>query len=32
MSGTYTIKIDHDVHVLMPKKNIDNLFIEEKED
>ena len=32
LSGEYTIKIDHDVHVLMPEKNINNLFIEEKED
>ncbi len=29
-SGEYTIKIDHDVHVLMPKKNIKELFIKEK--
>ena len=26
MSGNYDIKIDHDVYVLMPKKNIDSLF------
>ena len=32
LSGEYTIKIDHDVNVLMPEKNINNLFIEEKED
>ncbi|MBQ8193281.1 MAG: YegS/Rv2252/BmrU family lipid kinase [Bacilli bacterium] len=32
LSGEYNIKIDHDVHVLMPEKNINNLFIEEKED
>lgn len=31
LSGTYNIKIDHDVHVLMPSKNIDSLFIEEKD-
>ena len=30
MSGNYEIKIDHDVHVLMPSKNIDKLFIKEK--
>jgi len=30
MSGTYDIKIDHDVYVLMPSKNIDSLFVEEK--
>lgn len=30
MSGEYTIKIDHDVHVLMPSKNINDLFIKEK--
>lgn len=27
MSGVYDIKIDHDVYVLMPSKNIDNLFV-----
>lgn len=32
LSGDYTIKIDRDVHVLMPSKNIDTLFIDEKED
>ena len=32
LSGEYTIKIDHDVHVLMPSKNIKGLFIKEKED
>lgn len=26
MSGNYNIKIDHDVYVLMPSKNINNLF------
>lgn len=30
MSGSYNIKIDHDVYVLMPKKNINNLFVEKK--
>lgn len=30
MSGCYDIKIDHDVHVLMPSKNIDSLFIKNK--
>lgn len=30
MSGNYNIKIDHDVYVLMPKKNINNLFINDK--
>ena len=28
-SGNYDIKIDHDVHVLMPSKNINSLFVEE---
>ena len=28
MSGIYDIKIDHDVYVLMPSKNIDSLFVE----
>ncbi len=32
MSGEYEIKIDHDIHVLMPKKHINELFINEKED
>lgn len=27
MSGVYEIKIDHDVHVLMPSKNVNSLFI-----
>ena len=31
MSGIYNIKIDHDVHVLMPSKNIENLFINEND-
>lgn len=30
MSGSYEIKIDHDVYVLMPSKNIDSLFIKNK--
>lgn len=30
MSGSYNIKIDHDVYVLMPKKNINSLFVEKK--
>lgn len=30
MSGEYEIKIDHDVYVLMPSKNIKNLFIKQK--
>ena len=29
LSGEYNIKIDHDVHVLMPSKNINSLFVEE---
>lgn len=29
VSGNYDIKIDHDVYVMMPSKNIENLFIEE---
>lgn len=28
MSGEYTVGIDKDVYVLMPKKNIDSLFVE----
>lgn len=32
LSGEYEIRIDHDVHVLMPSKNIKELFIKEKED
>lgn len=32
LSGEYDIRIDHDIHVLMPKKNIEELFIlEDKE-
>lgn len=30
MNGNYNIKIDHDVYVLMPKKNINSLFVEKK--
>lgn len=30
LGGTYNVKIDNNVYVLMPKKNIDNLFIKEK--
>lgn len=30
MSGSYNIKIDHDVYVLMPSKNINNLFVNDK--
>ncbi len=30
MSGSYNIKIDHDVYVLMPSKNINSLFVEKK--
>lgn len=30
MNGSYNIKIDHDVYVLMPKKNINNLFVKNK--
>ena len=29
LSGIYDIKIDHDVYVLMPSKNIDSLFVKE---
>ena len=30
MSSSYNIKIDHNVYVLMPKKNINSLFVEKK--
>lgn len=30
MSGSYNIKIDHDVYVLMPSKNVNSLFVEKK--
>ena len=29
LSGCYDIKIDHDVYVLMPSKNVDNLFVKD---
>ena len=32
MSGNYDIKIDHDVYVLMPSKNINNLFVNDKKE
>lgn len=32
MSGSYNIKIDHDVYVLMPSKNINNLFVNDKKE
>lgn len=32
MSGSYNIKIDHDVYVLMPKKNINSLFVNDKKE
>ena len=32
MSGSYDIKIDHDVYVLMPKKNINSLFVNDKKE
>ena len=32
LCGEYEIRIDHDVYVLMPSKNIKELFIKEKED
>ena len=32
MSGSYNIKIDHDVHVLMPSKNVNNLFVNDKKE
>jgi len=30
LNGSYDIKIDHDVYVLMPSKNINSLFVDEK--
>lgn len=30
VSGTYNIKIDRDVYVMMPSKNVDALFVREK--
>ena len=32
MSGSYNIKIDHDVYVLMPSKNVNNLFANDKKE
>lgn len=32
MSGSYNIKIDHDVYVLMPSKNVNNLFVNDKKE
>lgn len=32
MSGGYNIKIDHDVYVLMPSKNVNNLFVNDKKE
>ena len=32
MSGSYNIKIDHDVYVLMPSKNVNNLFVKDKKE
>ena len=32
MSGSYDIKIDHDVYVLMPSKNVNNLFVNDKKE
>lgn len=32
MSGIYNIKIDHDVYVLMPSKNVNNLFVNDKKE
>lgn len=32
MNGNYNIKIDHDVYVLMPKKNINSLFVDDKKE
>lgn len=32
MSGSYNIKIDHDVYVLMPSKNANNLFVNDKKE
>ena len=32
MSGSYNIRIDHDVYVLMPSKNINNLFVNDKKE
>ena len=32
MSGSYNIKIDHDVYVLIPSKNVNNLFVNDKKE
>lgn len=32
MSGSYNIKIDHDVYVLMSSKNVNNLFVNDKKE
>ncbi len=32
MSGSFNIKIDHDVYVLMPSKNVNNLFVNDKKE
>lgn len=32
MCGSYNIKIDHDVYVLMPSKNVNNLFFNDKKE
>lgn len=32
ISGSYNIKIDHDVYVLMPSKNVNNLFVNDKKE
>ena len=32
MSGSYNIKIDHNVYVLMPSKNVNNLFVNDKKE
>lgn len=32
MSGSYNIKIVHDVYVLMPSKNVNNLFVNDKKE
>lgn len=32
MNGSYNIKIDHDVYVLMPSKNVNNLFVNDKKE
>jgi diacylglycerol kinase (ATP) len=32
MSGSYNIKIDHNVYVLMPSKNVNSLFVNDKKE